>query len=235
MAKNRKAAEEVLYKWINKIDKSGYNLKIYKELFSKMSNTEFDRIATAIRDGRGTLFLYMPMESEVKLTIANNIKIAEEMGVPLFQSIKSGPKGTIGEDGYMPENELPNKYLVYDLTYRRTSQTLAKGISVGETGSKRDMLTGQLTGEDRSVRVTKPELEVLTGLGLEKSLVELYKIRGGDEGANNAANLMLNRTGKATQEVVNQYGTGVVSTRTLDAMFKAAHIKSNALTVAGQR
>ena len=62
--------------------------------------------------------------------------------------------------------------------------------------------------------------------GLEDTLKELMKIRGGDNGSLNAMNKMLYTQGSASQDQVNQYQTGVTSTKTLKMYFLGMHIRS---------
>lgn len=90
-----------------------------------------------------------------------------------------------------------------------------------------DATTGQATGASKGSRITLPELQLLDSMGLEQSLVELMKVRGGDLGAYRAYSASLENHGQASQEVINQFGTGVVSGQTLRSIHNAMLLDIN--------
>ena len=63
-------------------------------------------------------------------------------------------------------------------------------------------------------------------MNMKDSVLELAKIRGGDQGAAKALNDKLFQDGVASQAEVNQYSTSVTSTNTLKQYFLGMHIRS---------
>jgi len=219
---NRKAAEELILKVISAVDVGSKkpNTILYKNLFSKMSDIEFDNFMKKLKNKQITLSMIVPNGGDVKIDVENNLNIANSLGYDFFQQLK------ITGQPDLPDYITPNKYMTMILPIKRASQLLSKKISIPENDKAIDMLSGQVTGKSRSSKLTMPEIQLLIGMGLKTSIRELMKIRGGDVQANNAMSSMLYKTGIARQSEIEQYSGGVVSTQTLKAYLQAQHIKS---------
>lgn len=223
MIRNRKKTEEFIIKQIDTIAPGGFNKKLYEDLFAKMSNKEFEDFMFDLQKKKITLSIIMPNTEKSTLDIDRNIKIAKELGYDFFQRIKfTGNKD-------LPDYITPNKYLVFSLPIRRAAQLLSKKISIPSDDKTIDLTTGQVTGDSKGSKLTMPEIQVLTGMGLKHSIVELLRDRGGDLGAKNAMSTLLFKQGSVSQATLAQYATGVVSTKTLSTYLKAMHI-ANTLT-----
>jgi hypothetical protein len=116
--------------------------------------------------------------------------------------------------------------MVIDLPIRRQSQHLQKKRSIPENNRVIDQLSGQPTGPSKGAKISYPELQVLAGMNMDSSLVELIKYRGGDKGGYNALNAMVGRYGAANLKTLSNYATGVQSTQTLKIFLTASHLKS---------
>jgi hypothetical protein len=220
MNAKRKAAEETILKYIDKIAPGGKNKEIYENLFKNMSDSDFDRFMVGLRDKTITLAVICPIGNEVKLTTENSMKVAEELGYKFEQHI------TISGSKELPDVTTPIKYVVMLLPFRRAAQLLTKKISIPENDRYIDPRTGQVTNVSQSSKLTLPEIQLLNGMGINKATRELLKIRGGDIGAQNALKTLLFTQGSASQAQIEQYATGVESTKTLNAFFNAMHIKT---------
>ncbi len=217
----RKQVEEYILKYIGKIVTGEENINLYKDLFKSMSDKEFDEFMYKLKDRQITLSIIVPNGyKNTKVSVENNFKVAKEIGYEFFQRIK------VTGDPEIPDYITPNKYLVYKLPIKRAAQLLSKKISIPESDKKIDTLSGQVTGESKSSKLTLPELQILIGLGLKDSVKELMKIRGGDLGSTNAMTAMLYKQGMATQQNIEQYSTGVVSTKSLKAYLNSMHIRN---------
>jgi len=226
MDKKRKEVQDFILKYVDKIAPGGYNHGLYVDLFKKMSDKDFKEFMIKLRDKDLTISIIAPVSGKVKLDTKRNFKIGKELGYDFFQPLIIGPKGNKKDGTYIPKFKTNIKYLTYDLPIRRTAQLLMKGVSVGTDNKVIDLTTGQVTGDSKSAKLTKPELELLVGMGLDKSIKELMKVRGGDLGSARAAEASISRTGQVSQDAIEPYGTGVVSTKTLNTMFNAAHLKT---------
>lgn len=217
---NREAVEEFILKFIKEIDPSGYNEEQYKHIFANMSDKQFDKYMTDIRDEKAYLVIFKPMYEAEGITIENNLKVAEKYNVSLFEHlIFNNSDGT-------PSYKTPIKYLVLELPYRRQSQNLIKKINIPDDNKVIDELTYQPTGDSKGAKISYPELQVLMGMGLENTISELIKFRGGDRNGFNAYNAMFLRYGNANLKTLDNYSTGVESTKTLKSYLTSMHISN---------
>jgi hypothetical protein len=220
MAGKRKETEAFIYKYIEELLPNGGNTTIYKQLFANMSDEDFDVFMKDLESGKTILTIIAPNLSETSLNVDRNLAIAEELGHEFFQHI-----WIEGEDD-TPTYLTPVKYLVVDLPVRRASQTLVKKISVPDDSKTVDTLTGQPTGESKGAKISYPELQLCAAMGLENTMVELMKFRGGDVKGNMAINVMLSKYGTANLKTLSNYSSGVESTRTLKTFLTCMHLKS---------
>jgi len=221
MAKNRKKAEEFILQFCKDIEPTGYNVEQYKKIFADMSDKEFDDYMVGLRDKTKFLVLFKPMYKAKGLTTENNLKVATKYGLDFFERLQF--TGNENE----PDTVTSIKYLVIDLPYRRQSQTLEKKISLPDNNRIIDQSTYQPTGASKGAKVSFPELQVLIGMGLDNSINELIKFRGGDRGGFSAYNSMMLRYGSVNLRTLNNYATGVESTKTLKSYLLGMHIKQN--------
>ncbi len=217
---NRSGAEKFIISYISKLTPNTNNAKIYSKIFSTMSDKDFDQFMKDLESEKKFLVVIMPNFSENSLDVERNLQIADELKHKFFQRI-----WIEGKDD-MPTYLTPNEYLVVDLPVRRASQLLIKKISVPKHNRVIDSLTGQPTGESKGAKISYPELQVCAAMGLENSMVELMKYRGGDARGGAALNGMIAKFGRANQATLSQYASGVESTVTVKTFMSAAHIKS---------
>jgi hypothetical protein len=218
---DRKKAEAFILQVIKEIDPSGENEKIYKEIFSSMSDKDFDEYMKKMENEEAFLTLFIEHFNNSSITTENNIKVGKKHGIKFFHKL------TVTGDKDLGEYTTPIEYMLLELPVRRQSQNLVKKISIPEHNRVVDTLTGQPTGDSKGAKISYPELQVLTSMGLENSLVELFKYRGGDSGGFNAYNQSIMKYGETNLKLLNNYATGVVSSKTLKAYLLAIHTNTN--------
>lgn len=216
----RKAVEDLILEYIGKIASGDQNVKLYKDLFAKMSDQEFDAWMHKLKNKERTLSIIVPNGGDVKCSVENNIKVGKELGFEFFQNLKFSPAGKT------PGFTTPNQYMILKLPVKRAAQLLSKKISIAKDNKFIDTLTGQVSGDSRSSKMTYPETQILLGMGIKDSLIELLKYRGGDKNGANAMNTMLMKNGIAHQKDLEQYSSGVESTKTLKSYLYGMHIKN---------
>lgn len=217
---NRKKAEEFILQFCKDIEPTGYNVEQYKKAFAEMSDKDFEQWMKNIRDGKAFLVLFKPMYEAQGLTVENNLKVGEKYGLKYFEKLVY----TGNEEG--PDYKTPIEYLIVDLPYRRQSQTLTKKVSIPDNNKVIDELTYQPTGDSKGAKISFPELQVLIGMGLENTISELIRFRGGDRNGFNAYNAMFLRYGNANLKTLENYSTGVESTKTLKIYLTAMHLSN---------
>lgn len=216
---NRKAAEAFILQYMRDIDPSGYNESQWKLVLADMSDKDFDEYMKDIRSGTKQLVIFKPMYEAKGITIENNLAVAKKYNVKLVEKlIFSGMKDS-------PDHKTAIDYLVMDWPYRRQSQNIVKKISVPDDNKTIDQLTYQPTGASKGAKISYPELQVLIGMGLDNTISELIRYRGGDRGGFAAYNAMFLRYGSVNLKTLSAYTTGVESTRTLKTLLLGMHLK----------
>ena len=88
MAGFRKKTEEFILRYIDKIDPSGENRKIYLSKFKNMSDEEFEEMIDGIDKGTVNLCIVAPNFSHVHLSVERNLAIGKELGHEFFQRVR---------------------------------------------------------------------------------------------------------------------------------------------------
>lgn len=218
---NRKAFEQEVLKWVRKIDPSGESAKFYEEMFEKMSDQDIENYVQALERGEDFISLMYTNLKDSKITIDNNLKVAKQMGHEFFQHLWLTDSAT----GRMYKT--PVRYMVIDMPVRRQVQMLYSKLKVPKDNLHVDDLTGQPTGESKGAAISYPEVLLLHSEGLDTSLLEMIKFRGGDERAYNAMERSIEEQGGVNIQTLLQGNTRVKSTETLQAMLKAMHFDNN--------
>lgn len=218
---NRKAATAEAIKWIDKLLPGSDNGKLLKERLDRLNDQEFHEYMEKLASGEEILSLVAPNLADIKLTIENNLKVAEELGHNFFERLwLTDPKtGT--------EYLTPVRYLIVDLPLRRQQQLLVKKISIPEDNQHVDELTGQPSGPSQGSKLSFPEIQVLYAQGLDRSIEEMIKFRGGDIKAFQAMNRQIHDTGGASLDAIKKTPTRVKSTETLGTLLRSMHLDNN--------
>lgn len=217
---SRKNAQDYILKYIDKLMPNSENRAIYETLFSNMDDEDFAQFMDDLETGKKTLSIIAPNFGKESLSTERNLAIAKEIGHEFFQRI------WIEGDDEVPTYLTPIPYLVIDLPLRRQAQLLVKKISIPEDNKSVDDFTGQPTGKSKGARVSYPEVQVLAAMGLDNSLVELLKYRGGDVKGFDAMNDAISKQGGVSMKAIEKFTSGVESTRILKSYLTAMHIKS---------
>lgn len=221
MAKNRKAAQEVILKMVADLDPSGKNTTVYEDAFKRMNDAQFDNWMQAIEKNQDFVSLIVDNNNSNKVTIENNLKVAKKWGVKLFQRLWLTDPNT--GMTYLT----PLEYLVLHLPVRRQIQTLENKVSIPEDNKHVDEMTGQPTGPSKGSSISFPELQVLYGRGLDWSIQELIKFRGGDEKGMRELEKSVISSGGVSLEALKQLGTRNRSTVTLSIFLKGMMLDNN--------
>lgn len=222
MAKNRKAAEALILKWVSKIDPTGTNSKMYKdEIFPAMNNEDFDNWMKAIEAGTDYIFINVPNLTGKGVSVANNLKVAKEMGVNLFQKIELTDPVT--GKRYMGVRD----YLIIHLPVKRQIQMITNKMSIQDADVKYDDLSGQVAGSTKGASMSFPETLVLYSQGLDNTLEEFLKVRGGDQMAGRVVNEMVINQGNGSIKMIEDLPSRAKSSTTLSTIMKAMHLDNN--------
>jgi len=220
MSGNRKSAEELILKYIDKLLPGSENTQIYKDLFASMDDEQFEQFIVSLETGKSRLAIIAPNFSSNPLSVDRNIEIAKELGHEFFEQVwMEDPNGG-------PNYLSTEKYLVVDLPLRRQAQLLIKKISIPDDNRSIDHLTGQPTGNSKGSKISYPELQILAAHQLDNTITELIKYRGGDLNGFNAMNDSISRTGGVSLNSLDTLGSKVKSTQTLSTYLTAMHLRN---------
>ena len=213
---NRQQAQAFIIEYIGKLT-GPINVGLYEKKFSAMSDEEFDSFMKDLRDRKQRLCVIDANFGTERLSVKRNIEVAKELGKSLFQKV------WVSAEAGRPAYLTPNEYIITIMPLRRQAQVLSKKISIPEDNNSVDDFTGQPTGKSKGSKISYPETQVLASFGLNKSITELLKYRGGDERGFAAMNTMIDRTGSVNLKAIEPYAGGVKSTRTLKSLMTAMH------------
>lgn len=215
-----KKVQEFIINFCETILPGGGNKEMYTQLFASMSDKDFAVYMDNVAE-RGYLDIIVPTLTEQKLSTERNIAIARKMGHEFFERVWR--KET---DPNKPSHLSDVKYMIIKLPVRRQAQHSIKGISTAEDNKRLDQISGQPTGDSKSARISYPEAQLLNGMNLPVSLVELLKVRGGDIGMFNAMKSMASKTGAVSMASIADRATGVESTKSLHTFLTCAHLRN---------
>jgi hypothetical protein len=217
---NRTAATEEILKFIDMILPGSDNVAIYTELLGKLTDSEFEAYMRKLEIEEECLSIVSANQQKPRLSLQRNLEVAKKLGHSFFERLwlTDPHTGTT----YLT----PIPYMVIDLPLRRQAQRLEKKVSIPHDNFHTDVMTGQATGPSKGASLSFPELQVLYAQGLESTIEELIKFRGGDEEAYRAMNKAIVNQGSVYLDTVRG-NSRVKSTETLSAFLKAAHLDNN--------
>lgn len=220
---NRKKAEKLILEFISDIDPGKDNIDLYKDKFKEMSDKEFDELMTAFETGDDFLRLVVPNGSEKQLSLDHVFKVAKKYKHEFLESI------WITDDKTGVRYLTPPKYLTVTLPVRAQNQLLMKKISIPKNNDTIDLTTGQPTGDSKGSAISLPEAQLLMSMGLEETLLETMKIRGGDSKAMSVFDKSIYETGVGDSEAAMATGTKVRSAESLYYYMAGMGIKTDIL------
>lgn len=206
---------------IDKILPDGFNKKRILDFLNQKTDKEFEEYLINLKSGKERLTIIAPNGREIKLDLERNFKVAKEYNIDFFKRIWFDTPD--GKGRYLSED----KYMVVKLPVRRQAQLLVKKISIPEDNKSIDALTGQPAGKSKGSRISYPEVQMLAAMGLNNTLSEFMKYRGGDIKGFNAMNTMIQRTGGVSLRAIEPYAGKVKSTETLSSYLTAMHLQNN--------
>lgn len=218
MNTDREGAQAFILQYIEELLPGSANTQIYKDLFASMSDEDFDSFMKSIDKGEKNLALIAPNLSKPSLSVERNHEIAKKLGHSFYQRV------WIQGTGDTPTYLTPIPYMVVKLPLRRQAQLLVKKISIPADNNSVDDFTGQPTGKSKGSKMSYPETIILAANGLDSTLNEFLKFRGGDLKGFTAMNKSIAKTGGVSLKAIEPYSSGVESTRYLKTLLNSMHL-----------
>lgn len=218
---NRKAAEKEILDFMRTWRGGRHMVEAYTERFKTLSDKQFEEWMESLGDGSDYLRAVIPNSGDIKLTVEDNIKAAKAIGHSFFERCWLVDEQSGHE--YLTNHE----FLTTALPLKNQIQLLFKKISVAKDNKSVDMLSGQVTGDSKGGGISKPEAQILYGLGLNEALKEPFKARGGDRTTQLAFDKAIHETGQSDIDAAIGMGGKVQSRVLLSMWLKAQHIDND--------
>jgi hypothetical protein len=223
----RKKIEELVIGTLDRMDKSGYNSKRYKDFFKGMSDSQFTTFMNKfLKDESEHFYIEVtPFEKGQEPVMEDIKKAADFLGVPLNEYMYMPYANPDGEP-LRTQQPIPVGYL----HMKRLQQILSKKNSFSSNIESRNAKTGQITGDDKNGRVSDTENYALVAIGAEAALKEFLGPRADDAVMKQEMFKDINKDGYTslrnyTREVGNKQALN-----TLDVYFTGAGILTDLIT-----
>lgn len=172
----RQKMEKLIYDTFNALDPTGSNTKRYKEYFSSLSDTQFDKFFKELFANENSYLILGMSDYEIDLNMTNIENAAKVLNVPLFERVAFPHYTMDKEHAIVSKEPVPVGYC----HVKRTQQILAKKNGLSVTADTRSAITGQVTGGDKNGRESDLENSMLISLGMTNVLKELNGPRADD-------------------------------------------------------
>ena len=218
--KQRQEIETLVISSMDVLDKSKTNGDYYRDLFSKMSDAQFEKF---IAKRFPFKFHYRP--SVVEPSMDDAAKVLDYIGVPLMEKVYE-PNVYINKDG-VPVNT--KEALVVYIHHKPVQQFITKKNKWSIDTSNRDMKTGRLVGADKGAVTSDREFESMAVQGMDKTMREFYTIKADSMNAKNLANNIIGSTGMLRLDDIPIDRDDSLSKNLMNVYMIGAHLNSNLL------
>lgn len=172
----REEMETLIYNFFSAFDKTETNTKHYQDMFSKMSDAQFDKWFKDFFDNPKAYLVLNICDYENTIQLDDIEDAAKVLNIPLFETV------------YMPYVTMNKKKTIATpipvpvgyLNIKRTQQTISKKNGLSTSIDTRSALTAQVTGADKNGRESDLENTMLASLGMVNTMRELNGPRADD-------------------------------------------------------
>ena len=218
--KQRQEIEDLVISSMDILDKSKTNGDYYRDLFSRMSDAQFEKFISKRFPFK---FHYRP--SVVEPSMDDITKVLAYIGVPLMEKVYE-PNVYVNKDG-VPVNT--KEALVVYIHHKPVQQFITKKNKWSIDTSNRDMKTGRLVGADKGAVTSDREFESMAVQGMDKTMREFYTIKADSMNAKNLTNNIIGSTGMLRLDDVPIDRDDSLSKSLMNVYMIGAHLNSNIL------
>ena len=172
----RKAMEDLVYAVFSKMDPTGMNTKKYKELYSKMSDKQFEAyVLNMLNDHR--MFHILDIETfKYEPTMETVDAAAKVLGIGLYEYVAFPHMSEDPKHPFITPRPVPVGYE----HIKRLQQMKRKKNSTTTRIDQRDMKTDQVTGHDKAARTSDMENYAMATYGAKEAMKEFMSFRADD-------------------------------------------------------
>lgn len=172
----RQTMEKLIYDTFDALDKTHTNTNKYKELFTGMTDTQFDKFFKQLFSDPTSYLILNICDYEIDLKIDDIERAAKVLNIPLFETVAFRHYTMDKNNIVLTKEKVPVGYC----HIKRTQQTVAKKNGMSTTADVRSSMTGQVTGGDKNGRESDLENSMLISRGMVETLKELNGPRADD-------------------------------------------------------
>lgn len=222
MNKQRKEAEELIYKVMDTADTSHTNSDYYRKIFANMTDEDFMEFCKRRLPFR---FHFETFHTEPKMyQIINAFKVLNK---PLLERVKL-PYVYVNSKGEPVETQ---ECMVIYIHLKRMKQMLTKKNHTSIHTDMRDMKTGLLLSDDKGGKETDREFESLATMGLDYTIDEFARYRADAMEAKAQMQAAILNKGFVSDEDIELSGTDSLAKHLMNAYLIGAHIHSNLIDI----
>lgn len=216
----RSKAEEMIYKVMDSLDKTGSNTEYYKRLFTEMNDDQFLRFCK-----RDLPFRFQTRPFEIEPTMSDCKKALSVMKVPLMEKVAL-PFLYTNNNG---EPIMSQEALVVYIHIKKMKQFITKKNAMSTGIDERDMKSGLLVSFDKNGKTSDREMESLAVRGLDKTMDELSSWRADAMDAKSIAYQTINLTGQVSESDIPIEAEDSLARNMLNCYLVGALINTNIL------
>lgn len=226
MVVNRKQIQQLIYDFYDALDPSGSNTDKYKAIFEPMDDKEFEKYMKEFlsKDDENFILDIVDFEHEMKFEYAENA--AKVIDTELYEYV------------YLPhltrDKEHPirtsQKCLVGYFNTKRTQQFLHKKNALSNSNEHINVLTGQVSRDDKNARDSDIEASMLVSIGADKILQELHSFRADDHVMKRQARQDISTKGYILMDELENNPINKVTLNTVSVYLMAMNIENDLIT-----
>lgn len=230
MDKNkRKKIEKLVYDVFTALDPTGANTAKYQDMFGKMKDAEFDKFIKELLGNENHYLILDMADYERDLKMENVEEAAKVLNIPLYEYIVMPHVNGDKDNPVVSKFPVPVMYL----HMKRMQQMVNKKNSTSIESSKRNMLTGQVTGEDKNSRSSDMENLNLVAINANETLKELLGPRADDNVMKNEMLQQIALTGNVTLSSMTNDLENKTALNTLNVFLTGMGFRSDLITKDG--
>lgn len=222
----RKAAEKLVYDTMNKLDPTGTEAKKYREMFSAMTNKQFEDFCNDIFSDKNSNFVLGVVDYERDLTIPRIKEAAKVLDIPLEEHIICPFLNMNKEYPTVTKNPILTGYIIV----KRVQQSARKKNTTSINTASRSATTGQVVGDDKNGRSSDQDNIALITQGAEVVAKELLGPRADDMVAKNQLNASIVENGYASLEELDSNLSDKTTLNTVSTLFLGMGIRTDLIS-----
>lgn len=225
----RTELETELYEFIDACDPSGRNTERMRGLLKPMDDAAFYKFFDEFFENpnKNIQIGYEAFDNPVTIQFLE--KIAKKYGISIYETIY---KPYVTGDVMNPPASV-HPVLVMDVPIKRLKQMVITKNHTSVTNTKKDAKTGQVTGSDKTARITDVECYSLIVQELYACAQESYGPMADDEAASFEMQRRIQRDGEVSLKDLPSDPLSKVTTNTIYYMMTGSCVTSNLIEETG--